>query len=296
MAKPILIFIASLFLSGIIQAQTPRTYAECKRQPRFVAALTSFDATHSAFSTSERTVKGLVLIENQGTPKARIWQHQTWRAAGWLGPITLDKIGNVYTAPAPLVNVLDNPTKEQNTIWRVNDSTGVLQPFMTLPTGQALDTIDQNPYGILAMIYDCDQEGLYVSSVAGSTRKVERGRIFYVDLTTKTLKIVVDNIDAMGICLSNATGEKRLYFGSARTGDVFSVAYNAVLQKPRLEFSLDGLGVRGDDKPRRLRINPQGDIMVNGMEFNFNLQAPTEKIETIYRFHFNGKTWVLLRG
>ena len=96
--------------------------------------------------------------------------------------------------------------------------------------------------------------------------------------------------DALVLCVGVFTGETRLYFGSSRTSDVFSVEltkegkFKGHLKK---EFTLDLLGPRGDDKARRIRFDKNGDMMIYGVEFNYNLTAPTEKQETVYRFRYD---------
>ena len=63
--------------------------------------------------------------------------------------------------------------------------------------------------------------------------------------------------------------------------------------KPQIAFTLDNLGARGDDKVRRIRTNSDGNLIVHGIEFNFNLIAPREKQETIYQFIYDDeeKKW-----
>jgi hypothetical protein len=37
---------------------------------------------------------------------------------------------------------------------------------------------------------------------------------------------------------------------------------------------------------RRIRFDKNGDMLINGIEFNYNLTAPTEKQEALYRFRY----------
>jgi hypothetical protein len=63
----------------------------------------------------------------------------------------------------------------------------------------------------------------------------------------------------------------------------------------QFELSLDGLGPRGDDRGRRINFAPNGDMLIWGIEFNVNLIAPAEKIETLYRFSKKNNTWTLVQ-
>ena len=63
----------------------------------------------------------------------------------------------------------------------------------------------------------------------------------------------------------------------------------------RNELSLNGYGPRGDDKARKIKFS-NGTMLVNGISFNYNLQASSEKPETLYsfRWNINNKKWELL--
>jgi len=240
---------------------------------------------------------GLVLIENDGTsgyPRLRHYQHPSWRKAGWLAPIQLDAEGNIFTAPAPLISVLDNPLRQQNTIYRVDALTGVMDEFMQLPLPDSSSR--NNPYGIIGMVYLCEAGVLYVSTVFGSDRFTERGGVYAIHVKEKRIIDQVTGIDVMGMGITTVTGKRKLFFGTGRSSKVYSVELKAngrFSGKPVTEFSLAGMGIRGDDKVRRIRTNDLGNLLVHGIEFNYNLIAPQEKQETVYLFEFDTerKTW-----
>lgn len=265
----------------------------CRANPRFLKDFRDFGA-QSFFSTSERFRKGLVLLD--GPQKKRGWQHPSWDDFGWLAAIHYDERGNIYTVPAPRINVLDNRPHQQNRVLRVDSGTGNLRLLAELPTPEGGD-VTQNPYGALGLAFDCDTRLLYVTSIAGSTRTAERGRIYALDRETGHIKFQLNGVDAMGLHLARIGGDsprdKRLYFGRIRAPEIWSVAVGAngaMLGEPRFEVSLEGLGPRGDDKARRISFTPDGQMLIWGIEFNVNLVAPTEKQQTYYRFRFNPKT------
>lgn len=254
----------------------------CTKSPAFVSKL-GF-SNQAALSTSANRIKGLVIIEQGKQP----YQHESWKKAGSLAPIQLNQDGDVFVAPAPMINVLENPFAEQNTIHKVDSNSQEMKPFAKLPlTAKATD---QNPYGILGLGFDCETLSLYASSVAGSTRTSEVGKIYQVDAANGKIKSVLDNIDAFGIGVFNSAKGKRLYYGLARNPEVWSIGLNdngGFLSDAKREISLEGEGIRGDDKPRKIRFTQQNEMIVSGIEFNFNLIAPTEKQETVYRFRYN---------
>jgi hypothetical protein len=256
---------------------------ECQKVPPFVASL-GFDKP--ALSTSERAKPGLWVIEAK--EKGRRYQHPSWKAAGFLAPIERDAGGNVYVAPAATVNTLLNPPAEQNVIWRVDGQTQRLEQFVTLP--QAAPTNEQNVFGALGLAYDCETQNLYVASVFGSTRSQEAGRIYRVDTQKRSVAAQLAGVDAMGLRIFYSSAGKRLYYGLARQPEVWSVDLDAdgnFTGTPRREISLAGLGPRGNDKARRINFLSATEAAIFGVEFDFNLIAPTEKQETVYRFRYD---------
>ena len=264
----------------------------CRTNPRFVATKKEF-SSKSFFSTSERFTKGLVLVD--GLDKSRTWQHPTWSQFGWLAAIHYDGRGNIYTVPAPRINVLDNKPAEQNRVLKVDSNSGVMSVLATLPAAGVAN--DQNPYGALAIAFDCESQLLYASSISGSTRAKEIGRIFAIDPDSGKVVFTHEKVDAIGLHLFKLGKEKRLYFGRVRDPEIWSIAVDEKGKfkgSARFELSLENLGPRGDDRARRINFTPTNEMIVWGIEFSVNLVAPTEKQETQYRFIFDVKQqkWV----
>jgi hypothetical protein len=271
----------------------------CKGNTSFIKNL-GFEPKFSFLSTSDQKIMGLLLLQSEqpGNPNARItkiFQHPSWKKGGWLAPILFDNTGNVFTSPAPFINILDNPIANNNTIYRVDGKTGEMEEFLRLPFEDSINP--QNPYGIIGMIYLCETGTLYVSSVAGSRLHKENGHIYAIDIESKKIIDQINNRDAMGMGITYTTGKRQLFFGNGRNSDIQSVVLNAEGKfsgSPEFAFTLANLGQRGDDKVRRIRSDQSGNLIVHGIEFNFNLIAPREKQETIYNFVYDEeeKKWL----
>lgn len=264
---------------------------ECRQWPAFATGVGFPGGAGSAFSTSDKKHIGLLLVHTGDTV---FYQHPSWKKAGWLAPIQLDKYGNLYTAPAPFINVLNNPTDSQNIVYKVDKITGEMTAFASLPVPGK--TNNQNPYGILGLCYLCEQDLLYVSSVGGSTREKEAGGIYCLNAEGK-IKDRITGFDAFGIGICYIEGKRKLYFGKARSSEIYSVPLTAKGEfagTPELAVSLEGLGPRGDDKAKKIRFSAKGDMIVDGFEFNFNLIASTEKPSTTYYFRYgvNTEKWL----
>ena len=263
----------------------------CQVQPYYLAH-TGLNPKSSALSTSEKRIKGLVLIEFNNTPSGttidKTWQPKSWSRYGSMGPITTDDKGNSYVAPVPEINVLDNPVEEQNVIYKVDSYTSEMAPFIKLPLPTTMN--NQNPYGLLGLYFDCSAKILYASSISGSDENNERGVIYAINTETGKVVDSYKGIDAMGLCVGGITGQKRLYIGSSRNSTAYSIELlknGKFTGSVKKEFSLDMLGPRGDDKVRKIRFDNMGIMMVAGIDFNYNLKATSEKRESLYRFIFN---------
>jgi hypothetical protein len=247
-----------------------------------------------AFASNDKKVMGILVYNNYQKANQSIYQDSSWKKAGWIGPLVTDPRGAVWCAPVPVINILHNKPEAQNNIYKINPQTGNMDVSVALPVTNT--PTEENPYGILALAYNCEANCVYASSVLGSTRKEEHGVIYCISTIDNT---VIDQLawgDAFGVGISYKEGVRKLFFGSARTSDVYSIGIDEdgkFIGKPELAFSLQGLGARGDDKAKKIREDNQGNLIVSGFEFNFNLTAPTEIQETKYLFSWNeeSKKW-----
>lgn len=270
----------------------------CRRHPRFARQL-GFNE-RSFLTTSAPSVKGLALIQPaDATTQEQFFQDPTWDDGGYLGHMSFDPIGNVYVFPSPRVSLVDNPPELQNILFRVDTDSAQMTAFITLTTD--LPSSAENPFGIMGTTYDCDTQSLYVSTVAGSTASAEVGKIVRIDLATATIVAELQGIDPFGLSVFNAVNDsvrndngtasqstvqpiaKRLYFGAARTAEVYSIALNEqgdFVGQPALELALPD----GSLKPWRIVWDSNGDMIVRAMPFDYNLIATSERIEVPFRF------------
>ncbi len=192
--------------------------------------------------------------------------------------------------------MLANPLARANFIYRIDGTTGKMSALLDLPTAAA-PTLE-NPYGIMALAYDCDTNSLYASSVFGSTRLTQAGRLYRIDLDTSTIGSILDGIDAFGLAVFNSSQGKRLYWGSARTGAIDSVSLDAqgnFVGSIRNELLLSDLGYHGDERARDIRFT-QDTMQVKTVQFDFNLIASTETRQTALEYHYDAAqdTWQLV--
>jgi hypothetical protein len=259
----------------------------CRRGPRFTAAMGFSE--QASIGTAFQGVKGLAIGDPAGNNgQGSLYQHPTWDDAGYLGPWTYDRLGNVYAGPVPLVSLVENPPEKQNKVYKVDTDSQVMAEFVDLPSPQPPS--GANPFGVVGLTYDCDTELLYVSSLAGSTAGQEVGRIFRIDLTSGQVLNSLDAVDAMGLGVFNGAQGKRLYYGLTRKPEVWSIALDDkgdFAGESRFEFSLADLPTEGRQTVRRIRFGPGTDATLYLVDFNYTLQVAGERQETVLKFGYD---------
>ncbi len=271
----------------------------CRKPAKFISTI-GFDPSKAAYSTSEQNIKGLTLIQlpASGDSIRKVYQDSSWSQYGYMSSITTDDNGNAYVAPIPFVNTLDNTLATIHTIYKVNNENGKMELFMELPKIDSIAGV--NPYGILGLYYDCHGKKMYVSSVGGSTQEKENGSLYVIDIASKKIIDQLKGYDPLGLFVGGATGSKKLYFGHARTSDIYSIELSkdgTFKGKPTIELTLDGVGPRGMDKARRIRSDQYGNLLIYGIDFSYNLAAQSNKPESRYQFGYNreDKKWILMK-
>ncbi len=263
----------------------------CRKHPRFARAL-GFDTT-AYLTTSAAEIKGLGLVQPAvGDNPAQVYQDPSWDDAGWLGHMTFDALGNVYVFPVPRTSLLDNPLARQNTLYRIDTDSAWLTALLTITTDFPASTV--NPFGLLGLTYDCDTHSLYASTVAGSTATAELGKLVRIDLATVAVVAELQGIDPFGVAVNNEASGKRLYFGIARTSEIYSVALTPTgdfAGQPQLELALPERAL----KAWRIDWEPNGDMLVRATPFDYNLIATSERIDIPFLFRRDTQgLWQLL--
>ncbi|MEN9423574.1 MAG: hypothetical protein RL122_957 [Pseudomonadota bacterium] len=265
----------------------------CQAMPAFIGKTGL--GTQVAIDTRQRGYTGLRLLNGQ---TGQAWQHPTWDDAGHVGAFARDHEGNIYVTPAPEVSLAENPPALQNRIYRIDGATGEMALWLELPAFAPPSAA--NPFGTMGLFFDCDTHSLYVSSVAGSEPRQANGRIYRIDIATKKVKSQLDSVDALGVGVFNGVQHKRLYFGAARSSDVYSVALDAqgdFAQDVRHEFALVTLPDGNSTSVRKIEFtqNRQGQYVMQAkeLEFGFRLPAENNPYKRVFRFSYQvgDDTW-----
>ena len=256
----------------------------CRAMPAFIAN-TGMGA-QVALDTQQQGYMGIRLLQPQ---TGKTWQHPSWKDAGHVGAFARDREGNIYVAPTPEVSLAENPPALQNRLYRIDAHSGDMALWLELPA-VALPS-PSNPFGAMGLFYDCDTNSLYVTSLAGSEATQAHGRVYRIDIASKQVKSQLDNTDAIGVGVFNGAEHKRLYFGSARASDVFSVALDAqgdFTTDVRHEIALATLPDGNTTSVRKFSFSQdrtgQYLMQLKESEFGFRLMAENNPHKRVYRF------------
>ena len=261
----------------------------------------------SAFSTTEKNKVGIVLLELQrdkttkqvsaNLDRLKTYQDESWKKFGYLSSLTFDNKGNIYVIPTPFISLLQNKPWQMNKILKVDTDNGKMSVWMNFATDSTQPI--NNPYGMLGLTYNCNDSSMWASTVYGSSRHQEAGIIYHIDVRSKKIIDTLLNVDALALAINEDENHtQRLYYGSARDGKIFSYIIDKkgllVRSSKRLEISLENLGLRGDDKARKIRFINDA-LLITGKTFNYNLEATSDKIESTYTFQWGKATnrWIL---
>jgi sugar lactone lactonase YvrE len=268
----------------VVPSRPPANPATCRGWPAFAAREGLGEQT--LIGTRDTLTVGLVLSD---PASRRVYRHPTWDDAGYLGGFALDAAGNIYVAPAPQTSLARNPPAEQNRVYRIDSQTGEMQLFATLPAAASPDPA-HNPFGAMGLFVDCATNSLYVTSVAGSTRAAEVGRVFRLDLANGTVTSQRDGIDAIGVAVYGDV----LLVGRARTPEVWGIPLDSsgnLSGPPALAFSVAQALRDGTGKVRRMAIDPDGNLALTISPFSYTLEPPASQRDQRLVYRVSNGAW-----
>jgi hypothetical protein len=266
---------AKLATAPIEQAPILTSGDRCTGDPKFLEKI-GFSKRAMVDTTSTHRLGLQVTDVSPQGQLGRTTQHESWMQAGYLGRVQRDRDGHLYTYPAPSVTLVHNPIEKANIVYRVESATGVMQPFAELP--KAAPATEQNPFGLLALTLDCQQNALYAASVFGSTVSTENGVIAKIDVQTRAVTIVRRGIDALSLLVVFDHRGKRLFAGAARDNVIVSYGINAdgsLADDETVEIKLDEVSAAQDKRARVLRVDGRGRMYVRSIPFEYTLAART---------------------
>ena len=130
-----------------------------------------------------------------------------------------------------------------------------------------------NPYGIISLVYDCDDETLWVSAIDESDYRGEKGVIYHVDVKSKRVIQRIEGVDALTITLLKSEKGKYLLVGSARENALYTYKItNSEIIEPAMKL-LDLPSA--NEHIRKIKIQNNNRLELQTIPFSYTLIAET---------------------
>jgi len=187
-----------------------------------------------------------------------------------MGTYTLDQNGTLYLAPMPFISIRSDTFALQKSIYYIDTITGQLQKWMSIDEVTATPS---DPYGIVSLVYDCDDHSLWVGAIDGSTYDTARGRIYHIDIATRRILQRYRGIDPLSLQILHTSHGKYLMAGSAKDGGlyVFDIGDGSIDSTPVLALDLESF----DEHIRKIRIIGNNLIRIETIPFSYTLITRT---------------------
>ncbi len=263
----------------------------CARHPEFLKQLKVTQPI--TIDLSQQQFKGLAFL--WGKNFSKVIHPKAWETYEHFSTYALDEVGNVYLAPMPFISIKPTTFNLQKNIYKLDSKTGKLDIWMNFDD---VHPSASNPYGIISLVYDCDDQTLWVSAIDESDYREQKGVVYHVDVKTKKILQRVEGFDALTITLLRSEKGKFLLAGSARENALYAYGVeNGVLSK-KVNKLLELPSAQ--EHIRKIKVRGQNLLELQTIPFSYTLIAQTSA-NNRERNHYDAKwdstssTWSLTK-
>jgi len=242
------------------------TTRSCANHPAFLKELNVTPPI--TIDLSQHQFKGLAFL--WGKNLSHVIHPKAWETYEHFSTYALDEVGNAYLAPMPFISIKPTTFNLQKNIYKLDSKTGKLEIFMHFDDVQPSAS---NPYGIISLVYDCDDQTLWVSAIDESDYREQKGVIYHIDIKSKMVLQRVEGLDALTITLIKSEKGKYLLAGSARENALY--AYEIVDSK--LSDSAKKLLElpSANEHIRKIKVRGPNKLELQTIPFSYTLIAET---------------------
>ena len=253
----------------------------CARPPQFLQKLKIPQPV--IIDLSQKRFKGIALL--YGKDFQQVLHLKQWEQYEHFSTYCVDKKGNVYLVPTPFISIRPTTFNLQKNIYKLDTKSGKISIFMHLDD---VYPSANNPYGINAITYDCDDETLWVAAIDESNYQRQKGVIYHINLDTKEILQKVEGFDVLSMTILRSKKGKYLLVGSARDNGLyaFSIQNGMLSHVPQKLLELPS----ANEHIRKIKIKNKNSIELQSIPFSYTLIAQTAKDD---RTHYN-VSWNLL--
>ncbi len=255
----------------------------CVKYPDFlksvgVSALIAIDLSQQRF-------KGLAFRFGKALKKAL--HLKSWERFEYFGDYALDRAGNIYLTPMPFISIKPITFNLQKNIYKLDSKSGKLSIWKTI---EEVTPSSTNPFGIVAIEYDCETDSLFVSAIDKSNYSTSRGRIYHIDIKSKDILEVLEGVDALSLKILKTDRGKYLLAGLAKDSSLiaYKIENNKLISKKIFLFKIPN----ELEHIRKIRVVGDNLLEVKTIPFLYNLIAQTTQgsIRTKYILKYMPET------
>ncbi len=258
----------------------------CVRAPQFLTAMKIPQPV--MIDLSQKHFKGIALL--YGKHFKKVMHPKQWEQYAHLGTYAPDSTGNLYLVPIPYISIEPTTFNLQKNIYKLDSKTGKLTLWIHIDD---IHPSANNPYGLSAITYDCDDGTLWVAAIDESDYRQQKGVIYHIDPRTKEILQRLDGMDALSLALLKSSHGKYLLVGSARDNALY--AYPLKEQK-LIDKSIKLLELpNANEHIRKIKVTGNNQLELQSIPFSYTLIAQTDKKDrTVYdAFWRSQKGWLI---
>ncbi|MCF6244009.1 MAG: hypothetical protein L3J43_03115 [Sulfurovum sp.] len=245
----------------------------CAKPPQFLASMNIPQPV--IIDLSQKRFKGIAL--HYGKNFSQTLHPKRWEQYEHFSTYTVDKEGNIYLVPVPFISIHPTTFNLQKNIYKLDAKTGKLSIFMHFDD---VHPSANNPYGINAITYDCDDGTLWVAAIDESDYQSQKGVIYHINIETKEILQTFEGVDVLSMSLLKSEKGKFLLLGSARDNGLY--AY------PIIESKLEDKAIKLLELPnanehiRKIKVKGKNELELQSIPFSYTLIAQTAKKDRMY--------------
>jgi len=264
--------------------------SSCAIHPEFLKQLNVIQPI--AIDLSQLQYKGLAFL--WGKNLSHVIHPKAWETYEYFSTYALDEVGNAYLAPMPFISIKPTTFNLQKNIYKLDSITGKISIFMHFDD---VHPTANNPFGIIALGYDCEDKTLWVSAIDESDYREQKGVIYHINPKTKRILQRIEGFDALTLTLLKSEKGKFLLAGSARENALYAFEIkNGIFSTPSKKLlTLPN----ANEHIRKIKVLGRNHLELQTVPFSYTLIAQTSRANPRTHYHATWNEvlskWVLLQ-
>ncbi len=187
----------------------------CARPPRLLQRLGIPQPV--IIDLTQKQYKGVAM--HFGKNFEKVFHPEQWKQYEHFSTYVSDEAGNIYLVPTPFISIHSTTFNLQKNIYKLESKTGKISIFMHFDD---VHPSANNPYGINAIAYDCEDKTLWVAAIDESDYESQKGVIYHINPRTKEVLQTVEGFDVLSMDIVKSKKGKYLLVGSARDNGLYA--------------------------------------------------------------------------